>query len=199
MVVAGNGTRTAQLEAVYLAEPTPWRLLRVRVYGVALPADTQQVEVTVLDADGNALSETRTYALETTVATRRVFLFASPAGGVDTLVTTGNLVATLEVKPSLAERAPEPRDAGRLPLQQAWQLPAERTRKVATGWLTPQQLHWLQCFALSWQAWEVVAGVLEPIVVGKRTVVNSRDERKLEGLSFEYEYAAEQAAWEQLR
>lgn len=199
VVVAGNGTRTTETEQVDAPAVAGWHLLQVRVYGLALPPDARQVEITMLDDLGNGISETRTYELEATVATRRVFLFASPAGGVDTLVTTGNLVATLEVKPDVAERAPEVTDGVRVALRQTWQLPAERTRQVATGWRTPDELRWLQCFALSWQVWEVVVGALQPVVVGKRTVVHSRDERKLEGLRFDYEYAAEETAWNQLR
>lgn len=191
-----NGPSETDHETILLPATT-YRLLTTPLLHW-LPPGVQRVELQLLDGAFRPLSEPRTYALATTTSPLRVFRFASPAGGVDTLYATGLGTATLAVKVEVAETAPQPGQPAGTARQQAWQLTPERTRRVAVGWRTPAELRWLQSFALSWQAWLVEGEQLQSVVVGKRTLTYQRDERTLEGLTFEYELASEEAAWLEL-
>ena len=198
-----DGTATSESEAVALAgdDAQGYRLLRIPLRRGPLPAEVASATVrVVVAADNTQLTEPARYELRPLPAdVVRTFLFLNPVGGLDTLTTTGRGVASLEGVGAEATRVALPTDAPQTPLRSTWQLDDTRKLTASTGWLSRAEQRWLQAFVLSTQFWELRAGAFVPVVVGKRQLLYSRDERKLQALSFEYALASEEANWEELR
>ena len=182
------------------AGPAGFRLLVVPVVGPALPTAAQRVLVQLGTSDGQVLTGARSYDFVARPAggRARVFLFHSPAGGVDTLVATGNGTARLQVKTEIAERGPLRLDTRASAQRYVYQLDAARTFKVAAGWKTRAEMRWLQGFLLARWVWLLRQGTFLPILATKRDLTYETDTRGLEGLSFEFELASELADLEEL-
>lgn len=199
-----NGLTSVDQEVVQLASAgvARYRLLAVPVLpGGSAPAGALRAEVQILDEDGVPLTCIRYYHIEQPAPSvvHRQFVFATPFGGLDTLVTSGNGTKTLEVKAETAERGEQQGDGPGTPTAWHWGLEEQRRHRVATGWLSKEQLHWLQGFVLARQIWRRHAGVPVPILPVKRQLGHERDQPLLEGLTFEYELASAQANREQVR
>ncbi len=156
------------------------------------------VEVQLCTAAGAPLSASVRYAVVAATARSRYLLFANSLGGLDTLRTEGRREATLEVAVDQAERPVQLGDAAPAPEELTFGVNGQRKIKLATGWLPPAELAWLQELVLSRDVWELRAGRLLPLTLAKRQLLYESDEAALRGVTLELDYAFAPTAYANL-
>jgi hypothetical protein len=121
----------------------------------------------------------------------RYLLFTNSLGGIDTLRCSdkARLEVTLEAATTAVERPLRLGDRTPAANQQVSDLTASRKLKLATGWLTPAELTWLQDLVLARELWQHVDAQLRPLDWPKRSLAAYSDEPGLRGLLLELDYA----------
>jgi len=112
----------------------------------------------------------------------RYLLFTNSLGGLDTLRGEGRLEATLEATTDKVERPARPGDGPATPDRWVSEVSASRKLKLATGWLSPAELDWLQELVLTRELWQQVGTQLRPLDWPKRSLATYGDEPGLRGL-----------------
>ncbi|MCC2546433.1 hypothetical protein LJY25_08250 [Hymenobacter sp. BT175] len=170
---------------------------------LSIPVDSSvaglaSVQVWLTDDAGETISEVFDYVVVPATERTRYFLFTNSLGGTDTLRTEGRREGALDTREELAERIVTP-DRPAV-LGSTYVLSQEATRKIKqpTGWLTTEQLDWLQELVLARERWEVAAGRLLPVLLTKKTLTYAQDDSALRGYTFEFEYAFEPTAYANL-
>ncbi len=147
----------------------------------------KKYDVYLTDQDDNRISDRRTYILDYTVRTnKRYFIFQNSLGGIDSLRTTGIGVKTNEYNFSTIEETLEVNFTTKD--RRKKQIVSDKTEnyKVNTGWLTENQMEYLQEFYLSNNIYEIFNNILIPIVITSKKVEQKKDDEYLFSLDFEY-------------
>ncbi|MGI4762503.1 MAG: hypothetical protein ACRYF0_17460 [Janthinobacterium lividum] len=186
-----NGPGTAG-QVTYEQLPDPptrgWlrQLLAIPMRAVG---DYQRLMVQVETAAGEPLSQPAWYSFVEETPRTRYLLFTNSLGTTDTLRCEGRLDVTLEATTEKVERPVQLGDAVPAADVQVSDLSASRKLKLATGWLEPEELAWLQELVLSREVWLAQAQQLRPLDWSKRTLATYSDEPGLRGLLLEFDYA----------
>ena len=147
------------------------------------------MRVQVQTTDGQPLSPAARYQFVAASPRTRHVLFTNSLGGLDTLRCEGRLDVTLEAAVSLAERPARFGDAAATAESQVSELVASRKLRLATGWLLPAELAWLQELVLAREVWQQLGGQLRPLEWSKRSLAAYGDEPALRGLLLDCDYA----------
>ena len=145
--------------------------------------------VQVESGDGLPLSQPAWYEYVEETPRTRYLLFTNSLGTTDTLRCEGRLEVTLEASTQQTEQPARPGQASPAADRQVSDLSASRKLKLATGWLTPDELAWLQDLVLSREVWQVAGAQLRPLDWSKRSLATYSDEPGLRGLLLECDYA----------
>jgi len=148
----------------------------------------KRVMVQLETGDGQPLSQPAWYTFVAETPRTRYLLFTNSLGTTDTLRCEGRLEVTLEAGTQQAERPARPGAPAPAPDRQVSDLAASRKLKLATGWLEPEELAWLQELVLSREVWLAQGEQLRPLDWGKRTLATYSDEPGLRGLLLECDY-----------
>jgi hypothetical protein len=154
-----------------------------------VPAGYQRLAVQVQDGAGLALSQPARYEIVEESPRTRYLLFTNSLGTTDTLRCEGRLDVTLDATTDKVERPVRVGDAAPAPDVQVSDVVASRKLKLATGWLAPDELAWLQELVLAREVWQAQAGQLRPLDWSKRSLATYSDEPGLRGLLLEFDYA----------
>ena len=188
-----NGPGTPALvdyEALPAAPARGWLRQLLAIPLRPVPAGYQFVAVQVQDAAGLALSQPARYVVVEQSPRTRYLLFTNSLGTTDTLRCEGRLDVTLEATTDKVERPVRVGDAAPAPDVWVSGVEASRKLKLATGWLEPDELAWLQELVLSGELWLATSGQLRPLDWGKRSLATYSDEPGLlRGLLLEFDYA----------
>jgi hypothetical protein len=149
----------------------------------------QYLTVRVETLSGTVLSQEAVYQFVEASPRTRYLHFTNSLGGLDTLRCEGRLEATLESTAGATERPVRLGYSSPAADQQVSDLSASRKLKLATGWLTPAELDWLQDLVLSREVWHQVGAQLRPLDWSKRSLATYSDEPTLRGLLLECDYA----------
>jgi hypothetical protein len=181
-------TAVVDYEAV---NPVPARGWQNQLLAIPLAprAGFKRMVVRVETADGRTLSEPAAYEFIDEGRHSRYLLFTNSLSGLDTLRCEGRLEGTLEASTSQVERPARYGDLAPTADRQLADLAAVRKLKLASGWLTPQELDWVQDLVLSRELWQQVGTQLRPLDASKRTVATYSDAPGLRGLLLEFDYA----------
>ncbi|MDO7885338.1 hypothetical protein [Hymenobacter cheonanensis] len=193
-----NGPGTAALveyEDLPAAPARGWLRQLLAIPLAPAHADYQRVMVQVEAAGGLALSQPAWYTFVEETPRTRYLLFTNSLGTTDTLRCEGRLDVTLEASTQQAERPARPGAPVPAADRQVSDLSASRKLKLATGWLEPEELAWLQDLVLSREVWLAQAEQLRPLDWGKRTLAPYSDEPGLRGLLLECDYAYSPTAY----
>jgi hypothetical protein len=147
------------------------------------------LSVRVETLSGTVLSQEAVYQFIDASPRTRYLLFTNSLGGLDTLRCEGRLEVTLEAAAAATERPRQLGDASPAADQQPSELAASRKLKLATSWLSPAELDWLQELVLTREAWHQVGPQLRPLDWPKRSLATYSDEPTLRGLLLECDYA----------
>ncbi|MVN76929.1 hypothetical protein GO988_11395 [Hymenobacter sp. HMF4947] len=171
--------------------PVPARGWQHQLLAIPLRAQAgyQRMAVRVESADGQVLSPPAWYTLVEATPQTRYVLFTNSLSGVDTLRCEGRLEGTLEVTAEKVERPAAYGDAGAAPDRQVSDVTGLRKLKLASGWLSPAELAWVQELLLTREAWQQRGPQLLPLDVAKRSLAPYSDEKGLRGLLLEFDYA----------
>jgi hypothetical protein len=151
--------------------------------------DYQRLMVQVETGDGLALSQPAWYTFVEDSPRTRYLLFTNSLGTTDTLRCEGRLDVTLEAGTQQAERPARPGERVPAADRQVSDLVASRKLKLATGWLEPDELAWLQDLVLSREVWQATPTQLRPLDWSKRSLAPYSDEPGLRRLLLECDYA----------
>jgi hypothetical protein len=149
----------------------------------------KRVMVQLETGDGLPLSQPAWYEYVEETPRTRYLLFTNSLGTTDTLRCEGRLEVTLEAGTQQAERPARPGVPAPAADRQVSDLSASRKLQLATGWLTPDELAWVQDLVLSREVWQVAGAQLRPLDWSKRTLATYSDEPGLRGLTLECDYA----------
>ncbi|MGI4870647.1 MAG: hypothetical protein ACRYFX_05645 [Janthinobacterium lividum] len=158
------------------------------VVALGMPGFTR-VALRVETVAGQVLSPEAWYEFADETPRTRYLLFTNSLGVVDTLRCEGRLEATLEATAERVERPARLGDAPATADRQLSDLSAVRKLKLATGWLTPDELTWAQELVLAREVWHLELGQLRPLDMAKRSLATYSDEPGLRGLLLEFDYA----------
>jgi hypothetical protein len=170
---------------------------------VAIPvkpvAGKLTMSLSLLTAEGEPLSPNVNYTIVPATERSRYLLFTNSLGGLDCLRTEGRLESALEASAEQVELPALPPAAGPgswpAAERQTFEISASRKLKLATGWLTAEQLRWLQELVLSREVWQWKAGKLLPLDWRKRQLLYESDTDPLRGVLLEFDYAYTPAAY----
>ncbi len=163
------------------------RLLAIPLRATRPGVVSQRVQVET--AAGEVVSPEACYTFGPASPRTRYLLFTNSLGGVDTLRCEGRLDATLEATASSVERPARYGAGSPAADSQVSEVVASRKLRLATGWLSPAELDWLQELVLAREAWQQVGQQLRPLELAKRSLATYSDEPTLRGLLLDFDYA----------
>ena len=151
----------------------------------------QYYEITILNAGGAILSDKRRYYVDfTAYPTERQFLFLNSLGGYDTLRCIGDAETdhayevTAIQQPMPTTFMPDHRD------RKAMSIVQTTRHKANTGWMTLEQVNWLQDLMLSREVYEIIDDKIFPVFITTNTGPKYASEQSpAYFLEFEYERA----------
>jgi hypothetical protein len=147
------------------------------------------LSVRVETLSGTVLSQEAVYQFVEASPRTRYVHFTNSLGGLDTLRCEGRLEVTLEATAATTERPVRLGYTSPAADQQVSDLAAGRKLKLATGWLTPAELDWLQELVFAREVWQQVGAQLRALDWPKRSLATYSDEPTLRGLLLECDYA----------
>lgn len=159
----------------------------------SLPVGYTALGIAALNPSKKAVSytvtiggKTRSYIVDHTPYNDiRYLIFRNSLSGYDVLHCTGEVDSITEMTRKIARRIYDPEAPARIS-RYAYNTEHTEVEKVNTGWLLPGEKRWLNDLLISDDVWEMVAGVLRPVMIRNSDL--DRTERIYEPGSVEIEY-----------
>lgn len=149
----------------------------------------KQYEVWLIKQDGETVvSEIRKYIPDTKIHNQeRAFIFRNSLGWYDTIRVTGELENNNEYDPSMVEMITGPYFTNEDPQVVVAENQESQTYIANTGWTDDiEKVNWFRDFYLSRQVYEVISGILYPVVLTSKKIFIRKDNEYPYSGQFEY-------------
>ena len=186
---AGPALDTLPTESVELLKvPAGGWAYRLLAIPLRLLGGTYQ-RVQVETRAGTVLSQPAWYQLVAATERSRYLVFTNSLGGLDTLRCEGRLEQSLEASTESTEQLPQLGPRAPAAERRVSDVLASRKLRLQTGWLSNEELDWLQELVLAREVWQQLGSQLRSLDWPKRSLATYSDEPGLRGLLLECDYA----------
>ncbi|TRZ50985.1 hypothetical protein D4S03_05840 [bacterium] len=193
----GSGNET--IDVTSLITLTPWSVYEFTVgyqelsCGSRLEKPAIKWRVWLVNESGTQISEKRTFYLDPKYQEIvRDFRFRNSMGAYDSSICMGKSQSQLEYDREQANYlAPFETETAYNPLSVATKVKENISRKAVTGWVKLDYLNFLREFMRSLEVYEIIGGVVYPVIIKTKKTPFIKDQDNNYALEFEYESASE--------